>query len=84
VKERLVFSVVVKSKHFLSDFFMTIKNIIGMNLTGYESMIEDAIEEAYQKLLNNFPDVYSVKIGTTQVTNGAAELIVYGYVKVDK
>lgn len=83
-KEKTVFAVVVKTKHFLADFFQGIKNFIGMNLTAYETMIEDAIEEAFYKLYKKFPNVYNVKIATTQVTNGACEIIVYGKIKVEE
>ena len=82
MKEQAVFSVVVKSKHVLADVFQWIKNAIGMNLSAYENMIEEAIEEALFKFYKKFPDVYDVKISTTQVTTGACEIIVYGKIKV--
>ena len=82
-KEKTVFAVVVKTKHFLADFFQWIRNMLGMNLIAYESMIEDAIEEALQKLYKKFPKVYDVKFTTTQVINGACEVIVYGKIKND-
>ena len=80
--ERTVFAVVVKTRHFLADFFQGIKNTIGMNLDAYERMIEDAIEEAMHKLLKKYPKVYDIRLATTQVTNGACEVIVYGKIKV--
>ena len=48
-KEKTVFAVSVKTKHFLADFFQWFKNLIGMNLSAYEEMIEDSIEEAIYK-----------------------------------
>lgn len=84
LKEKTVFAVVVKTKHFLADFFQNIKNLIGMNLTAYETMMEDAIEEALYKLYKKFPNVYDVKIATAQVTNGACEIIAYGKIKVEE
>jgi len=83
MKEKTVFAVVVKSKHILADFFQWIKNALGMNLTAYETMIEDAVEEALQKLYHKFPDVYDVKFTTAQVTTGASEIIAYGKIKVE-
>jgi len=80
--KKTVFAVVVKTKHFLADFFQWIRNILGMNLVAYEDMIENAIEEALHKLYASFPDVYDVKFTTTQVTNGACEVIIYGKIKV--
>lgn len=81
-REKVVFAVVVKSKHFLADFTQWIKNAIGMNLTAYETMIEDAVEEALYKLYQKYPKVYDIKITTAQVTNGASEIITYGKIKV--
>lgn len=81
MKEITVFAVTVKSKHFMADFFQWFKNLIGMNLTAYETMIEDTVEEAIYKLLKKYPDVYDIKITTSMVTHGASEIIVYGKVK---
>ena len=77
-RERMVFSVVVKTKHFLSDFLQGFKNAVGMNLTAYEEMIEDALGEAYMKLIKKYPEAYEIKFTTSQVTDGACEIICYG------
>ena len=79
--EKIVYAVVVKTRHFLADFFNNLKNMIGMNLNSYELMIEDAIEECLYKLKTKYPEVYDIKISTTQVTNGACEIIIYGKIK---
>ena len=81
-RERIVFSVVVKTKHFLSDMLQGFKNAVGMNLTAYEEMIEDALGEAYMKLTKKYPKVYDVRFTTSQVKNGACEIICYG--KIDE
>ena len=78
MKERMVFAVIVKTKHFLSDFLQGFKNAVGMNLTAYEEMIEDALGEAYMKLTKKYPRVYDIKFTTLQVTDGACEIICYG------
>ena len=78
---RTVFAVVVKTKHFLSDYFQSVKNLVGMNLTAYEIMIEDALGEAYTKLTKKYPEVYDVKVATSQVSNGACEIICYGKIE---
>ena len=77
-KERMVFAAVVKTKHFLSDMLQGFKNAVGMNLTAYEEMIEDALGEAYMKLTKKYPGVYDIKFTTSQVTDGACEIICYG------
>ncbi len=80
-RERMVFSVVVKTKHFLSDMLQNFKNAVGMNLIAYEKMIEDALGEAYMKLTKKYPGVYDIKFTTSQVTDGACEIICYGKIK---
>ncbi len=82
MKEKIVFAVVVKSRHFLSDTFQGFRNMIGMNLVAYEKMIQEAIEEVLHKLISENPDVYDIKFTTSQVTNGACEIIAYGKVKI--
>jgi len=81
MNEKTVFAVVVKSRHIIADMFQFIRNALGMNLKSYEEMIAEGIEEALHQLYKKFPDVYDVKITTTQVSTGAAELIVYGKIK---
>lgn len=80
---RVVFSVVVKTKHFLSDILQGFKNTVGMNLVAYEQMIEDALGECYMKLIKKYPNVYDIKFTTSQVTNGACEIICYGKIDED-
>ena len=83
MEERIVFAVAVTSRHFLADFFQWFKNLIGMRLSSYENMISEAIESALFQLYKSHPNVYDVKITTSQVALGAAEIIVYGKVKVE-
>lgn len=83
MKERMVFEVVVKSRHMYADMLQLFRRAMGMNLKGYESMISEAIQEASDKLYEKYPDVYNVRIGTSQVTINASEIIVYGTIKVE-
>ena len=78
IRTRMVFAVVVKTKHMLSDYLQGLRDMVGMNLVAYEKMIEDALGEAYQKLIEKYPKVYDTKFTTSQVKNGAAEIICYG------
>jgi len=84
IKEKVVFAVVVTSKHQFADFFQWFRNMLGMDLTGYENMISEAIEKALYKLYKAYPDVYDIKITTTEVATAAAEIIVYGKIKVEE
>ena len=81
MKEKIVFEVVVKSKHVFSDYFQWARNVLGKNLPAYEDMIKDSIQEALDNLYKKHPDVYDIKITTSTVTMGASEIIVYGKIK---
>lgn len=78
IKEKIVFEVIVKSRHVFTDAFQWARNILGRNLPAYEVMIKGSIQEALDKLYDNYPDVYDVRITTSTVTLGASEIIVYG------
>jgi uncharacterized protein YbjQ (UPF0145 family) len=80
-KIKTVFAVSVKTRHFLSDWFQGIKNAVGMNLTSYEKVLEESIEEALFKLYKQFPDVYDVHVNFANMVYGATQVIVYGKVK---
>jgi len=80
MKEKTVFVAVVKTKHIYSDIFQWIRNMLGMNLVAYERMIEGAVAEGITKIETMYPGVYDIRISTSQVSNGAAEIIVYGKV----
>jgi hypothetical protein len=54
-----------------------------MNLVAYEIMIEQAVEEAFEKIETKYPGVYDVHIVTTTITNDAAEVIAYGKLDYD-
>ena len=82
MKEKVVFAVVVTTRHLFADFFQNIKNALGMNLKSYENLISEAIEQALFKLYKCYPDVYNIQIATPVVTvNGSAQIIVYGKIK---
>lgn len=81
MKERVVFEVVVKTKHIYSDIFQWARNVLGKRLPGYENMITDAIQTALDNLYKKHPKVYDVHITQCEVTQGAAEIIVYGKVR---
>lgn len=81
IKEKIVFAVAVTTKHAFADFFQWFKNLLGMNLTSYEDMIEEATEQALYKLYKCYPDVYDVQITSAFTTMSAAQIIAYGKIK---
>jgi uncharacterized protein YbjQ (UPF0145 family) len=82
MQEKTVSVAVVKTRHVYADLFQWVRNLLGMNLIAYESLIEEATNEAIAKLEAKYPDVEDVHIGTAQISNGAAEIIAYGKIWV--
>jgi len=68
------YKVKVMSRHFLADFKATLQNILGRRLTGYEDMINKAIESSLKEL----GDIKNPKIEISEMTNGSMAVIVYG------
>ncbi|MGV2826976.1 YbjQ family protein [Myxosarcina sp. GI1(2024)] len=75
--------VVVKAANVTNDIRENIRNLTGGRMKHYESLIQDAVEEALRELKqkakdNNYDGVIGVKIANPVVVNGGAEIIVYG------
>lgn len=82
MKEWTVAVSAVKTRHVYSDVFQWVRNLLGMNLIAYESLIDAATKEAIDKLHNKHPGVKNVHLGTAQLSRGAAEIIAYGTIMV--
>ncbi len=72
------------SKSFIGDFAANVKNwSIGGELPGYTALIDQSLQVTRERLAANAEAmgakaVIGVRISTTQVSQGAVELIVYG------
>jgi uncharacterized protein YbjQ (UPF0145 family) len=84
MKTKTVSVAVVKTRHIYADLFQWFRNALGMNLVSYEVMIEEATQEAIDKLEKRYPDVFNIRLSTSQVTMGAAEIIAYGEILVSE
>lgn len=74
---------IVFSKNVVRDVFAGLKSIIGGELAGYTEMLEQARQEATNRMViqaqNMGADaIVSVRFMTSAVMAGAAEIIVYG------
>ena len=83
-RKRTVFKTRVISRIFFKDFLANLKSIIGGRLRTYERMINEGVQEALDELYADYPDVQNVRIATFQISQGAAEIIVYGEVEGEK
>ena len=79
-----IHTTVVSSKSMVGDMVANVKNwTIGGRLPGYEAMIDNAVKLATERISEIAEDigadaVIAVKFCSTEVAEGAAELILYG------
>jgi len=74
---------IVFSKNVVRDVFAGLKSIVGGELAGYTEMLNEARQEATNRMIieaqNMGADaIVGVKFMTSAVMAGAAEIIVYG------
>ena len=79
----LVKGEIVQSKHLGKDFMAGMKTIVGGELKGYTQMISDAREEATNRMIadaeaKGADAVVGVRFGSSDIMQGAAEILVYG------
>lgn len=68
----------VVSRNFILDFVSSIQNIIGVNLTSYEKMIDKGINQIKAELLKKKITMKWYRYEITQLTNGAVAIVFYG------
>lgn len=73
----------VRSKNVFRDLFAGLKNMIGGELKGYTELLEEARDQATQRMIEGAKDlganaIVNVRFSTSSIANGAAELYVYG------
>lgn len=73
----------VRSKHLGKDILAGLKNIVGGELKSYTELLQEAREEATQRMIQQAQAVganavLNVRFSTSSITQGAAELLAYG------
>ncbi|HHN81414.1 MAG TPA: heavy metal-binding domain-containing protein [Methanomicrobia archaeon] len=73
----------IRAKHLGKDIVAGFRNLVGGELKEYTEMITEARDEAIQRMLEdaekmNADAVVGVRMMTSQVATGAAEILVYG------
>ncbi len=68
----------VVSRNFIMDMVSSLQNMVGMNLTSYEKMIDKAIQQINQELKDKKIKVKWYRYEITQLTNGAVAVVFYG------
>ncbi|HLD86639.1 MAG TPA: YbjQ family protein [Candidatus Nanoarchaeia archaeon] len=73
----------IRAKHIGRDIMATLKQLVGGELTGYTQMMNEAREEALQRMIAHAVSlkadaVVNVRFMSADVAQGAAEMMVYG------
>lgn len=73
----------VRAKHVGRDLMAGLKNLVGGELKGYTELLQDAREEATQRMAEQAQQmggnaVVNIRFATSSVAQGAAELFAYG------
>ncbi len=73
----------VRAKHIGRDIMAGLKNIVGGELKGYTELLQEARQEALQRMSEQATSlganaVVNVRFATSSVAQGAAELFAYG------
>jgi len=73
----------VRAKHIGRDIMAGFKNIVGGELKGYTELMQDAREEAVERMTQQAKSlganaVLNIRFSTSSISQGAAELFAYG------
>ncbi len=73
----------VRAKHVGRDFMASLKNLIGGEIGGYTELMAESRAQAEQRLVEEARKlgadaVLAIRYSTSQITQGAAEILVYG------
>lgn len=79
----MVKGTIVQTKNLGRDIMAGMKSMVGGELVGYTEMLNEARQIAVKRMVDeakalNADAVIGVKYGSSQVMNGAAEVIAYG------
>ena len=79
----MVKGTVVQTKNFGKDFMAGMKTLVGGEIVGYTEMLNEARQIAVKRMVDEAKTlgadaVIGVKYGSSQVMQGAAEVIAYG------
>lgn len=79
----LVTGSTVRAKHVGRDLMASLKNIVGGELKGYTELLEDARNQARERMIEQARElganaIINVRFNTSSIAQGASELYIYG------
>lgn len=68
----------VVTKNFIVDIIGNFQNLLGLNIKGYETMIQKGVKQIEEELKDNGIELKWYRYEITQLTNGAMAIMLYG------
>lgn len=68
----------VVSKNFVMDIIASFQNMFGLNMKGYESMINKGVQQIEEELKEKGIELNWYRYEISQLTNGAMAIMLYG------
>jgi uncharacterized protein YbjQ (UPF0145 family) len=73
----------IRARHVGRDVMATLRGLVGGEITDYTKMMADAREEAIQRMIQDAERqganaIVDMRLGTSMVMQGSAEVIAYG------
>lgn len=73
----------IRAKHIGRDIMAGLKNIVGGELKGYTKLLQESRDQATVRMIDQAEQlganaIVNVRYSTSSITQGAAELYVYG------
>jgi len=74
---------IINTKNFVKDFFSDVKSLVGGELKEYTKMMDEARQIAIKRMVdeaetNGADAIINIRIASSAITTGAAEILVYG------
>ncbi|BDV03804.1 MAG: hypothetical protein HPPSJP_5250 [Candidatus Hepatoplasma scabrum] len=93
IKLGLVYGSSVRAKNLFKDIGANIVNVSGGKMQSYFYLLNDAREDAIEQMIKNAiltygeldnKEIHNIRLSTSQIANGASEILVYGTVVKNK
>ena len=68
----------VATKNFFIDMLQTFRNLFGMELKGYEDLLDKGTAALLEKANLNFSKIEWFRFSINELTNGAIMITIYG------
>ena len=73
----------IRAKHIGRDFMAGLKNLVGGELVGYTELLSESRQEAIDRMVRQAEilganAIINVRLSTSSITQGAAEILAYG------